>query len=166
MGIGGHQQHLRGEERRDGSGLVHGSIEPDMDTGAFAFQGLCGLEIEQIDIGVGLQALVVGAQVFIVAGAGHNEELAGGVGVAAHLREQAREIEESLVLITGRELSGAQSVLDGGAFHTLIDKVVVGHVAQCPRVIEDRHHRRLIDFIIRSPLVDDVALLGAGGEYQ
>ena len=127
---------------------------------------LGGLEIEQVGIGVGGEAIVVPAQVVVVTGGGHDEEPSHGVLCGAHLLEERLEVGQPLSARGGREVHGTQVVLLGGLLHTLVDEVVVVAVAHGIGVVDDGDERCRRGCVGGVGLIDDVTLLGAGGERQ
>ena len=161
LGVGGHEQHVGSESLGDDTGLVHGAIIGQVERGALALEGLGGLKIEQIGIGIGGEAVVVLPQVVVVAGSSHDEESAHGVLRGAHLLEQRLQIGQALGAGGGRELHGAQAILLGGLFHTFIYEVVVVAVAHGIGVVDHGDERRGCGRIVGVGLIDDVALFGA-----
>ena len=166
LGVGGHEQHFRGQGLGQSAGLVHRAVVGQVERGALAREWLGGLEVEQVGVGVGGQAIVVLAQVVVVTGGGHDEEPSHGVLCGAHLLEQRLEVGQPLCARRGREVHGAQAVLLGGLLHTLVDEVVVVAVAHGIGVVDDGDERLGRRCIGGVGLIDDVTLLGAGGERQ
>ena len=166
LGIGGHEQHVGREGLGDGTGLVHGAVVGQIERGALARERLGALQVEQVGVGIGGEAVVVLAQVVIVAGSGHDEESVHGVLGGAHLLKEGLQVGQPLGAGRGRELHGAQAVLLGSLLHALIDKVVVVAVAHGIRVVDDGDERRSRGHIRRVGLIDDVAVLSARGKCQ
>ena len=144
---------------------IHRTIVIDIECRTLAVKRLGSFHEQQVGIGVGLQTFIVRTDVGIVDDTGRDKESSHRVVEVFYLAEHRLQISQSLLLVFGRQLQGAHTILLSRCLHAFIDKVVVRAVTQSIRIIDD------CDqwcggglFLTRRRQNNCLAILGAGNE--
>ena len=166
--IGHHQQQFIGPEIVDEVAYhIHRAIIVDIKRGALALKRCRRLQIDQVGIGITLQAAVVLADKIIVNGTGGNKQAANAVLGALHLLEHHLQIGLPLLHVLWHQMQGSDAVFAGRSLNTPVYLVAIRAVAQTVGPVDHRHERRRAGlFLVGIWLVDSVALLSATHKQQ
>ena len=162
--IGHHQQQFIGPEIVDEVAYhIHRAIIVDIKRGALALKRCRRLQIEQVGIGIMLQAAVILADKIIVNGTGGNKQAANAVLGALHLLENHLQIGQPLLHALRHQMQGSEPALAGRSLDASVYLVAIRTVAQTVGAVDYCDERRRAGlFLVRISLIYRIAVLSTG----